>query len=32
MLFESAGMLAKLLFIQVKKLNNGGFGAGFKAM
>ena len=30
--FESARMAAKLLSVQVRKPDNCGFGAGFKAM
>jgi hypothetical protein len=32
MLFESTWMAAKLLFVQVRKPNSGGFGAGFEAV
>jgi hypothetical protein len=31
-LFESTGMAAKLLLVQVRKPNNCGFGAGVEAM
>ncbi len=30
--FESTGMAAKLLIVQVRKPDSCGFGAGFKAM
>ena len=30
--FESAGMAAKLLFVEVRKPNKGGFEAGFEAV
>ena len=29
---ESDGMAAKLLFVQVRKPDNGGFGTGFEAV
>jgi hypothetical protein len=32
MSFESNGLASKLLFVQVRKPNNGGFGAGFKVV
>ncbi len=32
MSLESAGMTAKLLFVQVRKPDSGGFGAGYDAV